>query len=185
LYDWAVVVHRLKTQHYTTLIKEGVIPLRPGVKRLIDEARNAGMRLAIATTSAPENVVALLETCLAPDSPSWFEVIAAGDVVPAKKPAPDIYRYVLKSLQLPPANCLAIEDSNQGLRAALRAGIKTIITRSTYTQTDDFTGASLIVDQLGEGDSPWQVYAGTDARTVDAAYFDLQLARTLLTTSVR
>jgi HAD superfamily hydrolase (TIGR01509 family) len=177
VYDWAVAVHKMKTQHYTTLIQEGFIPLRPGVKRFISEAREAGIRLAIATTSAPENVTALLETCLAPNSARWFEVIAAGDIVPAKKPAPDIYRYVLKALQLPADHCIAIEDSNQGLRAALRAGIKTVITRSTYTQLDDFTGASLVVDHLGDRGLPMQVYAGT----AHGDCFDLQLAQALLT----
>jgi HAD superfamily hydrolase (TIGR01509 family) len=174
LYDWAVAVHKMKTERYTALVKEGVVPLRPGVKRLILEARAAGMRLAIATTSAPENVIALLETCLGSDSPSWFEVIAAGDIVPAKKPAPDIYRYVLKTLDLPAQSCLAIEDSNQGLRAALRAGIKTIITRSSYTQADNFQGARLVLDHLGEPDLPARVYAGE----MDGDYFNLQCAET-------
>jgi HAD superfamily hydrolase (TIGR01509 family) len=147
---WAATLHKAKTQHYRTLMQTGTIPLRPGVKRLIQEARTAGVRLAIATTSAPENVIALLETTLAPDSPTWFEVIAAGDMVPAKKPAPDVYQYVLQALGLPGDRCLALEDSHQGLQAALAAGIPTVITRSSYTQQDDFTGASLVLDHLGE-----------------------------------
>jgi HAD superfamily hydrolase (TIGR01509 family) len=177
LYDWAVAVHKMKTRHYTALVREGVVPLRPGVVRLIGEARQTGVRLAIATTSALENVIALLETCLAPDSPSWFEVIAAGDIVPAKKPAPDIYQYVLKTLQLPAADCLALEDSNQGLRAALRAGIKTVITRSSYTQMDNFAGASLVLDHLGD---PGMPLLGS-AENGDPRYFNLQLAEKLLT----
>ncbi len=107
------------------------MPLRPGVRRLIEEARQVGIRLAIATTSAPENVLALLETGLGANSPSWFEVIAAGDVVPAKKPAPDIYRYALEAMGLPPEVCVAIEDSHLGLQSALQAGLTTVITPSS------------------------------------------------------
>jgi len=88
-------LHAAKTRNYTKLLAEGAIPLRPGVRRLLENAREQGMRLAIATTTTPANVTALLEHALAPGSLSWFEVIAAGDIVPAKKPAPDIYFYAL------------------------------------------------------------------------------------------
>uniref|UniRef100_A0A832H1P0 HAD family hydrolase n=1 Tax=Oscillatoriales cyanobacterium SpSt-402 TaxID=2282168 RepID=A0A832H1P0_9CYAN len=160
---WAANLHKAKTRHYKALVKEGVMPLRPGVKRLIQEAREQGIRLAIATTSAPENVIALLETNLSPDSPSWFEVIVAGDMVPAKKPAPDVYLAVLQALALPPEACLAIEDSRQGLLAATRAGLKTVITCSSYTQQEDFTEAVLVLNHLGEPAVPFQVLAGNSS----------------------
>jgi HAD superfamily hydrolase (TIGR01509 family) len=174
---WAATMHQLKTRHYKALIQTGRIPLRPGVRRLIQEAREQGIRLAIATTSAPENVIALLETALAPDSPSWFEVIAAGDMVPAKKPAPDVYLYALAKLGLSPQHCLALEDSHQGLRAATQAGLKTVITRSSYTQEEDFSGAALVLDHLGEPESPFQVFAGDPA---GASWFDPGVAQQLL-----
>ena len=104
-------LHAAKTRYYTKLLAQGGIPLRPGVTRLLNEARAAGIRLAIATTTTPENVTVLLEHALAPETVAWFEVIAAGDVVPAKKPAPDIYRYALEKLGLAPGACLAFEDS--------------------------------------------------------------------------
>ncbi len=157
------------------------MPLRLGVRRLIEEARQAGIRLAIATTSAPDNVLALLETGLAPDSPSWFEVIAAGDVVPAKKPAPDIYLYALEAMGLPPSACVAIEDSHVGLRAATQAGLTTVITPSSYTQHEDFTGAALVVSHLGEPTDPFQ---GLIAYPLTSTYFDLALAQSLLTASL-
>lgn len=150
--DFAQLVKRLhaaKTVHYLRLVDQGRLPLRPGVARLIAEARQAGIRLAIATTTSPENVAALLRASLAPDAAGWFEVIGAGDVVPAKKPAPDIYRWVLGKLQLPAAACLAIEDSANGLRAALGAGIPTVVTVGEYTVGQDFTGAARIVPDLG------------------------------------
>lgn len=174
---WAANLHKAKTQHYKALVQEGVMPLRLGVKRLIQEARAQGIRLAIATTSAPENVTALLETNLAPDSPSWFEAIVAGDMVPAKKPAPDVYLAVLQAIALPPEVCLAIEDSRQGLLAATRAGLKTVITCSSYTQHEDFTEAALVLNHLGEPDAPFQVLAG-DAK--GEVWFNLALASQLL-----
>ena len=114
--EWIAALHKAKTAHYTQLIEDNVVPLRPGVKRLLQEAREAGLRLAIATTTTPANVTALLQTALGADSLAWFDVIAAGDIVPAKKPAPDIDYYALEALQLDPEVCLAFEDSEAGLR---------------------------------------------------------------------
>lgn len=171
-------LHAAKTRHYTALLAGGGIPLRPGIARLLEEARAAGLRLAIATTTTPENVTALLEHSLGRESIDWFEVIAAGDVVPAKKPAPDIYHYALDKLGLAPGDCLAFEDSENGLRAACGAGLTTVITVNDYTRDQDFAGAALVLDQLGEPDRPFAVLAG--ARPVNGArWFDLALARQL------
>ncbi|MCY7390026.1 MAG: HAD-IA family hydrolase, partial [Leptolyngbyaceae cyanobacterium CAN_BIN12] len=174
--------HKLKTKHYKALIQAGSIPLRPGVQRLIQAAREAGVRLAIATTTTPENVTALLEAALAPDSLSWFEVIAAGDIVPAKKPAPDIYLYTLEKMGLKPEDCLALEDSQQGLKSAAQAGLKTVITLNDYTKNHNFSGAAIVLDQFGEPDAPFQVIAGNSG---EKSYFDLALARSLAEKSSR
>ncbi|MGQ9687124.1 MAG: HAD family hydrolase, partial [Thiobacillaceae bacterium] len=131
--DMVVELHRAKTRHYTRLLAEGGIPLRPGVRRLLTEAREAGLVLGIATTTTPDNVTALLEHSLAPDGADWFAVIAAGDIVPAKKPAPDIYLWAMQRLGLPPEACLAFEDSENGLRASRGAGLKTVVTVNDYT----------------------------------------------------
>ena len=141
-------LHKAKTRHYTQLAAAGSIPLRPGVARLLAEARSAGLRLAVATTTPPENVSALLVPALGPEAMSWFEVIGAGDVVPAKKPAPDIYLWVLERLGLPAAACLAFEDSENGLKASLGAGLATIVTPCDYTRGQDFGGATAILDSL-------------------------------------
>lgn len=153
-------LHKAKTRHYTELLATGAIPLRTGVKRLLDEARNAGIRLAIATTTTPENVTALLEHALAPGSSNWFEVIAAGDVVPAKKPAADIYVYALQKMQLSAADCLAFEDSENGIKSSQGANLKTIVTINDYTMDHDFTGAALVLDQLGEPGNDFHVLQG-------------------------
>lgn len=167
-------LHRAKTAHYTTMLADGAIPMRKGVARLLREAREAGIRLAIATTTTPANVTALLEHALAPDAVSWFEVIAAGDVVPAKKPAADIYHYALERMQLDASRCLAFEDSHNGIRSSLGAGLNTVIVVNDYTRDHDFAGAALIIDEFGEPDAPFHVLAG-DAG--DKRCFDLELAR--------
>ncbi len=167
-------LHRAKTAHYTAMLAAGLIPMRSGVARLLAEARAAGVRIAIATTTTPENVTALLENALAPDAPSWFEVIAAGDIVPEKKPAPDIFCYALEQMQLDAADCLAFEDSHNGLCAALGAKLETVAVINDYTRDHDFSGAALLLDDFGEPDAPFRVLAG-DAG--DARWFDLALAR--------
>ena len=171
-------LHVAKTRYYTQLLAQGGIPLRPGVVRLLDEARTAGIRLAIATTTTPENVTVLLEHALSPQAVSWFEVIAAGDVVPAKKPAPDIYQYALEKLGLAPEACLAFEDSENGLRAARGAGLRTVITVNDYTRDQDFTGAVLVLDQFGEPQQPFRIL-GSRTPLNGARLFDLPLARAL------
>lgn len=153
-------LHAAKTAHYLRLVDAGGLPLRPGVARLIAEARTAGLRLAIATTTTPDNVTRLLAASLAPDAESWFEVIGAGDVVAAKKPAPDIYRWVLDRMGLPASACLALEDSGNGLRAALGAGLPTVVTIGDYTRGDDFRGALAVLSDLGEPDRPCTALAG-------------------------
>lgn len=171
-------LHRIKTRHYTALAAAGRIPLRPGVARLLAEARLAGLRLAIATTTTPANVDALLIASLAADGPAWFEVIGAGDVVPHKKPAPDIYSYVLAQMGLAPADCLAFEDSENGLRAAADAGLKTIITVNAYTRDQDFSGAAVVLDNFGDPEQPFRVLAGKD-EVNGARYLDLDALRRL------
>lgn len=150
--DFVKHLHKVKTAHYTAMLREGQIPLRPGIKQLMDDARAAGIRLAIATTTTPENVSALLEVGLGKDWESYFAANGCGDIVPHKKPAPDIYFWVLEKLRLAPEECIALEDSNNGLRSALAAGIKTYVTTNPYTHWHDFAGAACIFDDLSDLD---------------------------------
>lgn len=166
-------LHAEKTKHYQQLLADGAIPLRPGVRRLLEEARTQDIRLAIATTSALPNATALLEQTL---DPSWFEVIAAGDIVPAKKPAPDIYQYVLEKMGLTAADCLVFEDSQHGLEAASQAGLKTVVTINDYTRDQDFADAILLLNHLGEPEQPFTVIAGN---LPEASYLDMALVRRL------
>lgn len=160
LSEFAMQLHASKSRHYPKLLADGNIPLRPGIKRLMMDARESGILLAIATTSALPNVVALLEHTLGIESLEWFDVIAAGNMVPQKKPAPDVYEYVLEKMGWTATDCLVIEDSQQGLTAARAAGLRTIITSNPYTQDHDFEGAWMILDNLGEEETPCQQIAG-------------------------
>jgi HAD superfamily hydrolase (TIGR01509 family) len=141
-------LHKVKTAHYTAMLREGQIPLRPGIKQLIQDAHRAGIKLAIATTTSPENVSALLEVGLGKDWEGYFAANGCGDIVPHKKPAPDIYFWVLERLKLTPEECIALEDSYNGLRSALAAGIKTYVTTNPYTHKQDFADAAGVFDDL-------------------------------------
>ncbi len=154
-------LHRSKTRHFVDLLADGRIPLRPGVLRLLREARAAGVRMGIATTTTPENVTALLASSGEPGLVDWFEVIAAGDVVPDKKPAPDIYLWALERLGLSAGGCVAFEDSDNGVRSAHGAGMGAIVvTESAYTVGEEFAGACLVLDHLGDPSLPCRVLAG-------------------------
>ncbi|MCB1585018.1 MAG: HAD-IA family hydrolase [Xanthomonadales bacterium] len=143
-------LHLCKTKHYVELLQSGKIPLRRGVKKLIDEALDENIQVAISTTTTPVNVTALLHATLGKDSEKYFTEIAAGDIVPNKKPASDIYFHALNNLNLRADDCIAIEDSEAGLESAVNAGIKTIITTNLYTQNQDFSKAELITNSLAE-----------------------------------
>jgi len=145
-------LHARKTIHYQTLIADGLIPLRAGVLRLLEEAYAAGITLGISTTTTPAALDVLIEYSL---GKVWFErfkVLAAGDIVPNKKPAPDIYNYALKALGASPENTIALEDSGNGWLSARDAGLKCVVTINDYTANQDFTGADLVVAELGETD---------------------------------
>ncbi|MFJ6003631.1 HAD-IA family hydrolase [Arthrobacter sp. NPDC092385] len=143
--------HKRKTSVYTELVESGVMPARPGIARIVQEAHDAGWTLAVASTSAEPAVRAVLTHAVGADLAAHFSVFA-GDVVPAKKPAPDIYLLALSELEVSVDDAIVVEDSSNGLRAAVGAGLRTVVTVSGFTREEDFTGASLVVSSLGEPD---------------------------------
>lgn len=169
-------LHQAKTRHYTELLAGGAIPLRPGVERLINEARQRGFRMAIVTTTTPENVTALLTHTLGVESIEWFEVIAAGDIVPAKKPAADIYTYAMEAMQLTADECIAFEDSENGIKSSTGANLTTIITINDYTKDHDFSEACIVLDQMGE---PGQAFSVITGNAEGATYLDCDLVTKL------
>ena len=147
-------LHDTKTRIYTELIVRGQRPFRPGVLPLLRAAKAAGLRLAIASTTTSANVAALLQANLGAASDIAFDVIACGDQVKEKKPAPDIYRLALASLRLPAESCIAFEDSPNGLRAAKAAGLVTVVTPSGWTVEQDLSAADLVLPSLEGLDLP-------------------------------
>lgn len=141
-------LHVEKTKAYTQMVTSGEVVLRPGIRKLIADAKELGNRLAIATTTTPANIDALLAATFGSEGHDLFEVICAGDSVPNKKPAPDIYLLALEKLGVPAKRCLAIEDSRNGLLSSHAAGIATIVTPGIYTGDQDFSEAVLVVDNL-------------------------------------
>lgn len=141
-------LHAEKTERYAEILRTGGLALRPGVAALMAAARADGVRLAIATTTSRPNVERLSECCFGAPAADMFEVIAAGDEVAAKKPAPDVYLLALKRLDLPASACVALEDSANGAHAARAAGIACIACPSAYTSEDDLSAAQAIVQSF-------------------------------------
>lgn len=141
-------LHALKTAAYEAAVQAGSVQLRPGVLSLIQSAHAAGLRLAIATTTSPVNIAVLLRNAIGPDWKELFVVIEDASTAPKKKPHPQVYTQTLARLGLPAANCLAIEDSSNGLRAAVAAGLKTIITQNPFTAHHDFSDAIQVLPDL-------------------------------------
>jgi HAD superfamily hydrolase (TIGR01509 family) len=141
-------LHQQKTKRYGQILAEGRLSLRPGVKALISRARNSGIRLAVATTTNAPNVEALCQCCWSRPASEIFEVIAAGDEVDAKKPAPDVYLLALERLGLEPQDCIAIEDSRNGVLSAKAAKIPVLTAPSWYTSGDDVSKSDWLVGDL-------------------------------------
>jgi HAD superfamily hydrolase (TIGR01509 family) len=150
--------HRRKTAIYTSLVESGALPARPGIARVAGQADAAGWGLAVASTSAEASVRAVLEHAVGEALATRFSVFA-GDIVAHKKPAPDIYLLALDELDADPDATLVIEDSGNGVEAAVAAGLRTLVTVSSYTADEDFTGASLVVSSLGDATEPARVLA--------------------------
>src|SRR5665647_1243506 len=137
--------HKRKTAIYTEMVAEGKLPPRPGIRRVISAAQDAGWKLGVASTSAEAAVHAILEYAVGAERASRFDVFLAGDCVPKKKPAPDIYLLALERLAVPPAEVLVVEDSGNGLLAATAAGLRCLVTVNGYTEKEDFSEAILVV----------------------------------------
>ncbi len=155
--------HKRKTQIYTEMVAAGRLPPRPGIRRIIAQALGEGWTLAVASTSAQESVEAILEVAAGAENARRFTAVLAGDIVPRKKPAPDIYLLALERLGKRARECLVIEDSANGLRAALGASLRCVITVNGYTEREDFSGAVLVVSDLGDPGQPMQVLANRSA----------------------
>lgn len=146
--DTVARIHEIKTAAYERAVHDGAVQLRPGVLRLIESAWAAGLRLAIATTTSPVNIAALLRAAIGPDWQQFFQVVEDASTAPEKKPHPQVYLQSLRRLGLSGSECLAFEDSSNGLRAAKAAGLATLVTPNAYTAHQDFRGALRVLPDL-------------------------------------
>lgn len=179
--DLVARIHRGKTEIYRTMVAAGVMPPRPGVARLIRAALADGWRVAVASTSAPESVRSVLDSVVGPETAGSIPIFA-GDAVPAKKPAPDIYLLALDRMGATCADTIVVEDSTVGLQAAVSAGLTCIVTPSTYTLDEDFTAAAAVVTSLGDTEEPLTVLS--DPHGVGfGAMVDIESLRRLLIVS--
>ncbi|GAA1847869.1 HAD family hydrolase [Pseudonocardia ailaonensis] len=174
--------HRRKTEIYTGIIASGSIPPRPGVRRVAEEAADSGWSLAVASTSAEPSVRSVLDHVMG-DLGERFAVFA-GDVVAHKKPAPDIYRLAIAELGVPERAAVVVEDSRNGLLAAVGAGLTCVVTVSSYTADEDFTGAALVVSSLGDPGESTVVLADPSGLAPQPVVRLVDL-RTLLASQVR
>ncbi|MFI5261407.1 MAG: HAD-IA family hydrolase [Candidatus Limnocylindrales bacterium] len=165
--------HKRKTEIYTGMVAAGAMPPRPGVRRLIGGAQDAGWHLAVASTSAEASVRAILDGAAGPARAARFDVVLAGDCVAHKKPAPDIYLLAVERLGVDPADVLVIEDSRNGLEAASAAGLRCLVTVNGYTENEDFSEAVMVVSSLGDPDGERTTVLANHSAARPGAYVSL------------
>jgi HAD superfamily hydrolase (TIGR01509 family) len=153
-HDEIAALHKRKTAIYADIVASGDLSLRPGVPELVSDARAAGIRVAVATTTNTPNVEALCRACWSQPADAVFEVIAAGDEVAAKKPAPDVFELALARLGLPAQDCIAVEDSRNGVLSAHAAGLAVVVTPNAYAAEEDFSDAAYVVTDLTDANLP-------------------------------
>jgi HAD superfamily hydrolase (TIGR01509 family) len=174
---WVESLHRLKSRHFRGRLEAGEVQLRPGVRRLMSEAGAARLQLALVTNASRASLKPFLEHILEPGLRDHVDVIVSGEEVDRKKPAPDLYHLALRRLKRRSDECIALEDSAMGLAAAREAGIPVVVTVNADTRDQDFPGALLVADQLGEPGAPCRVLQGG---VRDVEYVDVPLLRRLL-----
>lgn len=163
-------IHDAKTRFFSKLLGAAAAPWRPGVRRLMDEASRAGLRLALATTTSEANLEPLFAPVLGAGWRARFAAIVAGDAVRRKKPAPDAYVEALRRMGLEAQDAVAFEDSAAGVASARAAGLAVVAAPSAWLAGDDLSGADLVVDDLGDPARPWSAaHPGLGQRWVTLA----------------
>lgn len=157
---WVAKVHTLKSHYFKRYMRHGRVPLRPGIARIMREARSEGVRLAIVTNASLKTLRPVLRYSMGPELAAEVEIIASGEEVQNKKPAPDLYQLAMRRLNLEPHECVVLEDSEMGLRAAVSAGLAAVVTINRDTLEQDFSQAALVVSSLGEPGAPTRVLKG-------------------------
>lgn len=157
---WVARVHALKARYFQRYLRKGRVPLRPGVARLIREADAAGLHVALVSNASRASLRPVLRYGLGEELAERIDLVVSGEDVEHKKPAPDTYLLALSRLGLAPNECVALEDSAMGLRAAVAAGVPTVITTNANTEGEDFSAAVMVLDGCGEPDQPVRTSRG-------------------------
>ncbi|MFT4046069.1 MAG: HAD-IA family hydrolase [Solimonas sp.] len=157
---WVAKVHALKSHYFKRYMRHGRVPLRPGIARIMREARQSGLRLAIVTNASLKTLKPVLKYSMGPELAAEVEVITSGEEVQRKKPAPDLYQLAMRRLNLQAHECIALEDSQMGLEAATAAGVAAVVTINRDTLQQDFSKAALVVSSLGEPGAPTHLLKG-------------------------
>jgi HAD superfamily hydrolase (TIGR01509 family) len=179
-HEWARLMHAMKSMHFRKLLREGCLPLRIGVKRLFLEAVSAGINLCIVTNATHKTVAPVIRYTLGPRLEHCLEFVIGAEQIRRKKPDPESYLLALEKLRLPPQDCIAVEDSASGLKAAVAAGLTTLVVQNEDTAGQNFSAAALVVDSLGEpGGTPPKVLHGR----LDEPYVSVDTLRRLLSES--
>ncbi|KAJ7945769.1 Haloacid dehalogenase-like hydrolase domain-containing protein [Quillaja saponaria] len=147
--EFIASLHKWKTELFMALIEKKLLPLRPGVAKLIDQALAKVVNVAVCSTSNEKAVSAIVSFLLGPEQAEKIDIFA-GDDVPRKKPDPAIYALAASTLGVDPSSCVVVEDSAIGLAAAKAAGRKCIITKRGYTADEDFLNADAVFDFIGD-----------------------------------
>jgi HAD superfamily hydrolase (TIGR01509 family) len=143
-------LHKRKTAMFVEMIESGRLPLRPGIKRFMQEAQAAGLKLGVCTTSNEKAAHVVAYQVLMDIN---FDFVLAGDVVAKKKPAPDIYLLGLEKAGLKPEEVVVVEDSRNGVLAAKAAGMHVVVTTNHYTEKEDVSDGDIVVTCLGDPDA--------------------------------
>jgi HAD superfamily hydrolase (TIGR01509 family) len=157
---WVAKVHELKSKYFRQRMRHGRVPLRPGIARIMREARSNDLKLAIVTNASLKTLKPVLKYCMGPELAAEIDVISSGEEVRHKKPAPDVYQLAMQRLGVSPGECVALEDSEMGLAAAAAAGVPAVVTVNSDTLEQDFAEARLVVSSLGEPGAPATVLKG-------------------------
>lgn len=175
--QFVLELHKRKSQLYRKILEDDVLEFRPGVIRLINEARDKGIKLGVATSSSLANFTTLFYTIMDIEPCELFDSIVTSDTVQDKKPSPAAYQCVLAGLGLEAKDCVAIEDTQNGNLAALAAGMKTIVTTHAYTIDNNFTGASIVANNLGE---PENAFTLSQGNSFNHSYVDIDLLEKII-----
>jgi HAD superfamily hydrolase (TIGR01509 family) len=180
--DFIIYLHNLKTNIYNEIALSGELSLRPGVKRIIEEALSEGIKLAVASTSNEKSVNILLDSLLGAEVKNKFSVVLAGDIVKNKKPDPEIYSMSAAKLGIKPSECVSIEDSGIGVVSSKAAGIRCIVTVSDFSKEENFESADLVIDSLGEPDcKPVKIIS--NPHSLDFGYINIDTIKGLFNLS--